>query len=320
MKYYIGIDLGGTNIKVGIVDENYNIISKSEVKTNLPRPAVEIVDDIKKCCYDALDKANLSIDNVESIGIGTPGVVNPYIGVVIFASNMQFNYTPLKDLLTEKMENKPVYLENDANVAAYGEYINGAGKGHNTVVAVTLGTGVGGGIIIDGQIFSGANHCGAELGHTVIEKDGRPCGCGRRGCLETYASATAIINQTKKIMEENKNSKLWELVDGDITKVNGKTAFDGMRLGYEDGAAIVLEFLEYLGCGLANFVNIFQPEILILGGAVSKEGDNITKPLIAIIDRESYCVEESKKTILKASVLGNDAAIIGAAYLHKLYK
>ncbi|MBP3921364.1 MAG: ROK family protein [Ruminiclostridium sp.] len=314
--YNIGIDLGGTNIKVGVVDDNFQIIGKSNIKTNLPRPAEEIADSIAEGVKLACADAGISVDEIESIGIGTPGVADRNTGVVLYSCNLGFNNTNIGGLLKERL-GKDVYVENDANVAAYGEVINGAGKGYQNVVVITLGTGVGGGIIIDGQIYTGFNFCGGELGHSVIEYNGRQCGCGRKGCFEAYSSATALINATKRAMEENKNSAMWEIA-GSIENVDGKTAFDAMRKNDATGKAVVEEYLNYLGCGLVNVVNTFQPEMLLIGGGICKEGEYLTKPLEEYIARESYCINPEKSTKLGIAKLGNDAGIVGAANLYRL--
>jgi glucokinase len=315
--YNIGIDLGGTNIKVGLVDENYNIVSKATTKTNLPRPAEEICESIVETVWEALNEAKVTIGEVNSIGIGTPGVANRNSGVVLYSCNLGFNNTDLRTLIKAKL-GKEVYVENDANAAAFGEYLDGAGKGYKDVIVVTLGTGVGGGIIIDGKIYTGFNFCGAELGHTVIQFGGRQCGCGRKGCFEAYSSATALINMTREAMEAHPDSKMWELAGGSVDNVDGKTAFDGMRAGDEAAKAVVDMYIEYLGCGLTNIVNTFQPEVLLIGGGICKEGENLTKPLGEFIKRESYCIDPSRSTKLDIAKLGNDAGIIGAAYLYTI--
>ncbi|MGN0589729.1 MAG: ROK family protein, partial [Ruminiclostridium sp.] len=192
------------------------------------------------------------------------------------------------------------------------------GKGYKNVVVITLGTGVGGGIITDGKIYTGFNFCGGELGHTVIEYNGRQCGCGRKGCFEAYSSATALINFTKEAMEADKNTKMWEIAGGKIENVDGKTAFDGFRAGDKTATEVVNTYINYLGCGLTNVVNIFQPEMLLIGGGICKEGENLTKPLIEYIARESYCIDPNSSTKLDICKLGNDAGIIGAAYLYTL--
>lgn len=314
--YNIGIDLGGTNIKVGLVDENYNIVAKATAKTNLPRPAEEICESIVDTVWEALNAAKVTIGEVNSIGIGTPGVANRNSGVVLYSCNLGFNNTDLRTLIKAKL-GKEVYVENDANAAAFGEVLNGAGKGCRDVVVVTLGTGVGGGIIIDGKIYTGFNFCGAELGHTVIQYGGRQCGCGRRGCFEAYSSATALINMTKEAMEAHPDSKMWQIA-GSLENVDGKTAFDGMRADDPAAKQVVDAYIEYLGCGLTNIVNTFQPEVLLIGGGICKEGENLTKPLEEFIKRESYCIDPNRSTKLDIAKLGNDAGIIGAAYLYTI--
>ncbi len=314
--YNIGIDLGGTNIKVGVVDENYNIIGRSNIKTNLPRPAEEIVDSIVEGVKLACEAAKISVSDVNSIGIGTPGTANRNTGVVLYSCNLGFNNFELGGMLSKKLGTE-VFVENDANAAAFGEVVNGAGKGYKDVVVITLGTGVGGGIIIDGKIYTGFNFCGAELGHSVIEYNGRQCGCGRKGCFEAYSSATALINFTKEAMEADKNTKMWEIA-GSIDGVDGKTAFDGFRAGDKTATEVVNKYISYLGCGLTKVVNIFQPEVLLIGGGICKEGENLTKPLLEYIAKESYCIDPNCSTKLDIAKLGNDAGIIGAAYLYTL--
>ena len=315
--YNIGIDLGGTNSKVGLVDENYNIVQKATAKTNLRRPADEICGTIVELIWQCLNAAKVTIGEVNSIGIGTPGVANRNSGVVLYSCNLDFHNTDLRALLKQRLD-KPIFVENDANAAAFGEVLAGAGKGYSDVVVVTLGTGVGGGIIIGGKIYTGFNFCGAELGHTVIEFNGRQCGCGRKGCFEAYSSATALINMTKEAMEAHKDSKMWEIAGGDIEKVDGKTAFDGWRAGDKAASEVVDMYISYLGCGLTNIVNTFQPEVLLIGGGICKEGENLTKPLEKIISQDSYCVDPERSTKLDIAKLGNDAGIIGAAFLYTL--
>ncbi len=315
--YNIGIDLGGTNIKVGVVDEKFEIIGKSNIKTNLPRPSEEIAESIAEGVKLACKDAGIQISDVNSVGIGTPGTANRNTGVVLYSCNLGFHNFELGKVLSQKLGTE-IFVENDANAAAFGEVVAGAGKGYKNVVVVTLGTGVGGGIIIDGKIYTGFNFCGAELGHTVIAYGGRPCGCGRRGCFEAYSSATALINMTKEAMESHRDSKMWALAENSLENVDGKTAFDGMRAGDAAALSVVESYIGYLGCGLTNIVNTFQPELLLIGGGICKEGENLTKPLRRIIEKESYCIDPNRSTRLDIAKLGNDAGIIGAAYLYTL--
>lgn len=317
--YRLGIDLGGTNIVAGVVDENFKIIATAKRKTNCPRPAEEIVKDMAEISLEAIAKAGLEAKDIVSAGVGSPGSINPTEGIVVYSNNLGFFNLELSKLLKEKT-GIDFYLDNDANAAAYGELIAGAGKGVNNFVMLTLGTGVGGGVIIDGRMLTGSNYAGAELGHTVVDINGQMCSCGRQGCFEAYASATALIRQTKQAMVKYPNSIMWDIVKGDIDAVNGLTAFDAMRKGDEAGKSVVDKYIYYLSVGVSNMINIFQPEILCIGGGVSKEGDNIIVPLQKMVDGENYARLMEKKAVIKAAELGNDAGIIGAAYLGDLYK
>lgn len=317
--YKLGIDLGGTNIVAGVVDDNYNIVATSKVKTNLPRPAEEVIDDMVKAANIAIESAGLKVSDIDSMGVGSPGAIDPVHGVVCYANNLGFNNVPMAKMLKVRM-GVDFYIENDANAAAYGEYIAGAGRGTNDFIAITLGTGVGGGVIIDGKIYSGSNYAGAELGHTVIAMGGEMCSCGRQGCWEAYASATALIRQTKQAMIKYPKSVMWELCEGDINKVDGRTAFDAMRKGDVAGKMVVDKYVEYIAVGVSNNINIFQPDVLCIGGGISKEGDNLIKPIKAFLEGENYARNIEKNTEVKVAELGNDAGIIGAAYLCELYK
>ena len=314
--YYLGIDLGGTNIVAGVVDENGNIIVKVSCKTNVPRPESEICDDMAVVALKALEEAGLTKNDVSFVGIGAPGAVNGATGVIEFSANFNSHNWEIVKMMEERLGMK-VYVENDANAAAYGEFCVGAAKDANNAVVITLGTGVGGGIIIDGMIYSGSNFAGAELGHMVIEKDGRPCGCGRKGCWEAYSSATGLINMTKEAILSNPQSYLAQSVGGDLSAVNGITAFDAMRQGCSVGIKVVDEYISYLACGLVNIINIFQPEILCIGGGISYEGDYLIKPLMRIIEEERYTKHNAQQTQVCVATLGNDAGIIGAAFLGK---
>lgn len=311
--YRIGVDLGGTNIAVGVVDENMKIIGRSKVKTRCPRPAAEIFDDIALAVDMAIKDAGISKDDVISVGVGTPGSVNKSNGYIEFANNLDFNQVPAKEMLEERI-GKPVYLDNDANCAALGEAVAGVGNGVKDFVAITLGTGVGSGIIIDGKIVVGANYCAGEMGHMVIAVDGVPCNCGRKGCWEQYSSATALISQTKEAMKNNPESLMWQLTGG-IDNVSGRTAFDAMRQGDEAAAAVVDKYIYYLSIGISNVINALQPEIICIGGGVSHEGDYLLKPLQKYVEEQRYSIYSSKQTQIVAAQLGNDAGIFGAALL-----
>ncbi|MBQ9460972.1 MAG: ROK family glucokinase [Clostridia bacterium] len=316
--YYLGIDLGGTNIVAGVVDEEGNIIVKASCKTNIPRSQEEICDDMASVALKALESAGLTKNDINYVGIGAPGAVNGATGVIEFTSNFGFHNWAIGDMMNERL-GLDIYVENDANAAAYGEFCVGAAKDANDAIVITLGTGVGGGIIIDGQIYSGSNYAGAELGHMVIHHGGRQCPCGRKGCWEAYSSATGIINMTKEAMINpyNKDSILYKMINGDVSKIDGKTAFDAMHAGCPVGKAIVDEYISYLGTGIVNIINIFQPEILCIGGGVSYQGAALIDPLRKIVEAERYTKHNDRQTEICLCQLGNDAGLIGAAYLGK---
>lgn len=316
--YTIGIDLGGTNIVASVVDDDYNIIGTSKTPTNSPRSADEIFDDIADVCEEAVKAAGLTMEDIDSVGMGTPGTVNQD-GIIEFANNLAFNNVPARTMLAKRI-NKPeekVFIENDANCAALGEAYAGCGNGAKDFVAVTLGTGVGSGVIIGGKIVNGVNYAGGECGHMVIVVDGEQCSCGRKGCWEAYASATALIRQTKKAMEEYPDSLMHKLAKEE-GKVSGRTAFDAMRLGDIAGIKVVDDYIKYVACGLVNIVNALQPEIICIGGGICNEGETLMKPLRRFVQSERYSIHSKIQTKIVKAELGNDAGVIGAALLGKV--
>ncbi len=317
--YKLGIDLGGTNIVAGVVDENYKIIATAKRKTNCPRPQEEIVADMAAVALEAINRAGIKASDIEAAGVGVPGTVDPTAGIAYYANNLGFKNLQMSKILKE-LTGIDFYLENDANAAAYGEFLAGAGKGANNFVMITLGTGVGSGIIIDGKIHTGFNYAGGELGHTVLVMDGEACTCGRNGCWEAYASATALIRQTKQAMSRYPDSLMWKLCGGNIASVNGRTSFEAMSKGDEAAKQVVSKYADYLAAGIANCVNIFQPEIICVGGGISKEGENLIAPVRKIVSGENYARGMSVETQVKAAELGNDAGIIGAAFICNLYR
>lgn len=312
--YRIGVDLGGTNIAAGVVDENNKIIGRGTEKTNAPRPAEEIFDSLKIAVDKAVTDAGIDYNDVVSVGIGTPGSVNKDNGYIEFANNLDFNNVPAKEILEEKLR-KPVYLENDANCAALGEAVAGVGNGVKDFVAVTLGTGVGSGIIIGGKIVRGVNFCGGEMGHMVINVDGIPCNCGRKGCWEKYASAPALISQAVKAMNENKDSLLWSTCDNDTAKVDGISIFKALDMGDETAKKVVERYLYYVAVGIANIVNALQPNMICIGGGISAQGEKILAPIREYVARERYSIHSKVQTEIVPAKLANDAGIIGSALL-----
>lgn len=315
--YYLGVDLGGTNIACAVVTREGDLLGKSSIPTHLPDAPEAIVSRIAECCQLAVEATGCTLGDIESIGIGTPGIANSREGAVEYSCNLGFQNTPLS-LLVENILHKRVYLENDANAAALGEFVAGSGRGSESLVAITLGTGVGGGVVINGHLLTGFNFAGAEIGHFVMVQDGELCTCGRRGCFEAYCSATALIRQTRRAMETSPNSLMWREAET-LEHVSGRTAFDAMRLGDDTAKAVVEQYIRYLGCGLTSIINIFQPEVLCVGGGICNEGETLLAPVREIFNREDYARDCKKRTSIVRATLGNDAGIIGAALLPLYY-
>lgn len=311
---YLAIDLGGTNIKAGLVDEAGAIISRAQRPTGAKRPYQDIVKDMSLCALEAVEKGGCALSDVESVGIGSPGTIDNRRGIIVYANNINFRNTPVREEMQRYID-KPVYMGNDADCAALGEYVM-LKKDMKCFVFVTLGTGVGGGIIIDGKLFTGFNGAGGELGHMVLVKDGEECTCGRRGCYERYASTTALIEMTKKAVSEHPDSYLSSLVDGNLDNVGGKTAFTAMEQGDELGTALVHAWLDNVAAGITDIINIFQPEVLSIGGAISREGDAILQPIIRCVENSRYS-RDVEQTTIQIARYGNDAGLIGAAFLGK---
>ncbi|MBE7019712.1 MAG: ROK family glucokinase [Ruminococcaceae bacterium] len=313
MKYYLGVDLGGTNIKAGITDETGNILLKTSVRTDSAGDAQKIADQMVGLCRELVEKAKVSMDDVEAVGVGIPGTVNAENGTVIYCNNLDMDGAPIGAMMQEQLQ-KPVYLANDASCAALGEFVCGSGKEHNSIILVTLGTGVGGGIILDGKLWEGLEGAGAEIGHMVVHIGGAECTCGRKGCFEAYSSATALVNQTKAAMEKHPESILHAVV-AKTGRVSAKTAFDAMRKGDQVAKEVVDNYLHYLSEGVANLINIFAPEAIILGGGVCNEGDALLVPLKEQVIAKCYGGDLIHHADISIASLGNDAGLIGAAML-----
>ena len=310
-KYYVGIDLGGTFIKGGIVDDLGNIIVEDKTPTEREKGAEGVAANIAALANSLMARVGLQKDDVEGLGMGVPGMIDSRAGNVIYSNNLNWQDFRIGQQVSA-LTGLRVKIANDANVAALGEAKFGAAKGFENVVMLTLGTGVGGGVVAEGMLIEGNKGAGAELGHMVIVKDGEQCTCGRKGCLEAYASATALIRDTKRAMEAHKDSKMWEC--GGLENVTGKVAFD-----YKDcdpyAKAVVDGYIEALAYGITNFANIFRPEIVLLGGGVCAQGDVLVKPLQAILDKDIFAGELGPKVTIKIAELGNSAGLLGAAAL-----
>lgn len=313
--YYIGIDLGGTNISAGIVDENGNILVKASTPTMNGRAAEDIIDDMSGLCSKLMEELKLEVNDIESIGVGMPGTMDKKKGISIYANNLNFDNVNVVEEMGKRI-NLPCYIENDANCAAIGENVCGVAYGSKNLIYITIGTGVGAGIIINGKVFDGSFGGGGEAGHMVIVAEGEECTCGRKGCWEAYASASALRREGRIAAAKYPNSKIYDLVDGNIKLIDAKTVFDVADLGDEIALEIIDKYIKYLAIGLVNLVNIFQPEAIIIGGGVCAQGDKVIKPLIEILNEKVYGKE--LKTKISIATLGNDAGIVGAAMLGKI--
>lgn len=311
--YTIGIDLGGTNIVAGLVDEKLIIVDKCSVKTNAPRPVEAVVEDMVSMANELVNRNRLTMADIASIGVGVPCTANPDNGHLEDANNLGYDDEPFLTLLAEKVP-VPVYFDNDANVAAWGEYLAGGYK-EDSLVMVTLGTGIGGGIILGGKLWSGINGAAAEFGHMTIDLDGTPCNCGRIGCFEAMASANALISQAREAMPRYPESVLWKLCGGDLQKVEAKTVFDGAAAKDEASMEILDRYVTYLAEGIANIINIFQPAILCIGGGVSKAGDALLIPLREKVAQRIYSKNSNRNTVIELAKLDSDAGVLGAALL-----
>ena len=310
-KYYVGIDLGGTFIKGGIVDDLGNIIAIDKAPTESDKGADKVAANIAALANKLLAEVGLDKGDVEGLGMGVPGMIDSKAGNVIYSNNLNWKDFAIGSKVAELTCLK-VKIANDANVAALGEVKFGAAKDYENVVMLTLGTGVGGGVVVEGRLMEGNKSAGAELGHKVIVAGGEQCTCGRKGCLEAYASATALIRDTRRAMEAHKDSKMWETYD--LESVSGKTAFD-YKDSDEYAKEVVDNYLSHLACGIIDFANIFRPEAILLGGGVCAQGDNLLRPLQKMLDKEIFGGDLGPKVPILIAELGNSAGVLGAVAL-----
>lgn len=303
----VGIDLGGTKIAAGLVDGENRLLEKETSPTGAERPAEEVFATIEETVRRLLRRTGAA---VSFVGVGSPGMINSETGIVTYASNLNWKEVPLAWALSQRL-GVDCRISNDANCAALGEVAGGAAKGKKNVIMVTLGTGVGSGIILDGRIFAGGASAGAELGHTLLVYDGELCTCGRRGCLERYASGSALQRQARAMALERPNSLLGAVAQEEIT---GRTPFELMDRD-EASRQVVETYIGYVGGVLTDLVNLFRPEALVIGGGVSHQGEKLLRPLREYVARHTYGGTLAPLPEIVAAALGNDAGIIGAACL-----
>lgn len=307
--YKIGVDLGGTNIAVGIVDENFHIVAGAHTPTSPERGVEAVVDDVVECVNNALLFSGMDLSQCSGIGIGSPGTCDGENGVVVQAFNLGWFNVPVCRMLSERL-GLPAYLGNDADCAALGETVAGAAKGCRSALMVTLGTGVGGGIIIDGKIYAGYRTLGGEIGHTCICLDGEMCSCGQRGCWEAYASASALIRQGEAAAVEHPESSLAKM-----GRLDGLKIFTAMHEGDETASEVIRRYCRYVGVGLVNMVNSIYPEVIIMGGGICNQGEALLGPVREFVAEHFFVGNRQVMPRIVRAELGNDAGIIGAAAL-----
>lgn len=307
---YVGIDLGGMSAKAGLFKDG-ELILKERVKTKASDGFERVAENLAALAENVAAHAGFDYADVAAIGIGSPGVVEGETGTVVKWGNYQWHNAPLGAKVAE-LSGKKVYVTNDANAAALGEAKFGAGKKYRDCILITLGTGVGSGIVLNGRLMEGHRGAGGEAGHMVIRVGGKPCACGRKGCFEQYASATALIAQTREAMLSDPSSLLWEVTGGSLDKVDGSTSFRAAKFGDAAARRIVNEYVMYLGEGVANLVNIFRPQAIMIGGGVSNQGENLLAPLREYVNKNIYVGPDYAPVEIVKATLGNDAGIYGA--------
>lgn len=311
--YRIGIDLGGTFIAAGLVNEKLQIVDKLSVRTNAPRPMAAIADDMAAMVWELLERGGLRREDLAAVGVGVPGTANRENGRLEDANNLGFDDEPFLPVLEERL-GLPVRFGNDANAAAWGEY-RVSGRREDSFIMMTIGTGIGGGVILNGKLWDGVNGAAAEFGHMTIRYDGTPCTCGRRGCFEAYASATALIRQARERMEADGGTLLWRLCGGKADRVEARTVFDGAAAGDAACMELLDTYTTYLAEGAANIINLFQPAVLCVGGGVSRAGEALLSPLREKTAKRVYSQNAKRNTQIILARLDNDAGITGAALL-----
>ena len=315
-EYIIAIDLGGMSAKGALFSTDNTIVCEDRVKTCAKDGFLCTVKNLATLAKDLAKKAGVDFENVRAIGVGAPGVVDSKKGVILRWSNFDWNNVSFASELSN-LTGKPVFVANDANVAALGEAKFGATAKYQSSILLTIGTGIGGGIVFDGKLIEGYQSAGAELGHITIREGGVPCACGRLGCYEKYASASALILQTRRAMVEDLSSMMWSLVDGKIENVDGRTAFECARRGDKTAKKVIEQFVGYLSEGIADFVNILRPEAIVLGGGVANEGEDLFGPLREAVDKRTYIAMDIVPLKIVGAKLGNRAGVYGAYAMAK---
>ena len=309
----IGIDVGGTGIQIGIVDRQNSIIREASIQTRTDLPFEEQLRQMADCVVSTVRNAGLSETDIESIGVGIPGIASAATGEIIKCTNMGWSHVPFREVFNRFL-NKPVFIDNDANVAALAESVAGVSAGTSSSVFITIGTGIGSGIIINGRIWSGAHHIGGELGHVIFDLDGVPCSCGNHGCLERYCSATALIRMAREAVADHPESMILRSVNMDPSKIEAKTVFDAAIAEDSVALGVYHHYIDCLAQAIGSVVNLIDPEVIVLGGGVSKAGSFLLDPLAREYGKYVLFNDQPLPPV-KLAVLGSEAGIIGAAML-----
>lgn len=310
---YVGIDLGGTGIKAGLVNEEGTIVARAECPTGVERGHEAVIADMAKLALDVIAKGGATLDEVKAVGIGLPGIQDPRTGHVPFCTNLYWHDVPVVELM-QKVIDKPIYIGNDATVAGLAESVAGVSKGYATSVFITLGTGVGGGIVIGGRPWSGFHGVGSEIGHIPMDIGGEPCSCGNYGCLERYCSATAVIRMGKQMVLQHPDSLMYDLCGGDVSKLTAKMVFDAAKELDDVAMKVFNHYVDYLCKAIYTIIAFLDPEMIVLGGGISKSGDFLLNAVRERIPR--YLLFKTLPySRVEIARLGADAGMIGAAML-----
>lgn len=314
-EIFIGIDIGGTNIKIGCFDEKLNLLEKTSIPAEVDMGPQNVIDNIAATLENLLKKSSLTLTDVTAVGLGSPGPAKYKEGLLIELANLpKFKNVSIRQMLSDKL-GKPVVFDNDANVACWGEYVAGAGKDIKNMVFFTLGTGIGGGIICNGQLVHGCGDNAAELGHTIIYPDGRLCGCGQKGCAEAYASATATARRATEAVKAGRESSLKKLLDQN-GRITCKDVYDRMELGDNLATEIVDETSRALALLCVNMLHVIEPEKIVFAGGMIGSGSALLDPIKNYFDKYIWTLKKETVEICFAA-LGDDAGITGTADLAK---
>ena len=309
----VGIDVGGTGIQVGVVDENLKILFQNSFPTDISLPFGVIVRQMTESVRSAVSSAGFTLADVTSVGVGIPGIADQATGDIVKCANMKWFHVPFRSEF-QRLLDLPVFIDNDANVAALAESVAGVSRGTSSSVFITIGTGIGSGIILNGKIWSGFHGIGAELGHVIFRHGGVPCSCGNRGCLERYCSATALIRMGREAMAENPDTLMMRMTEGNPARLNARIVIDAARERDPLAEKVYREYIDYLSQAIASVVNLLDPEVVVLGGGVSKAGAFLLDPILEEYPKHVVFNDQPMPSV-KLAVLGPEAGIIGAAML-----